>query len=1640
MLQIRLLGQFDVRLDGKRIVISSRTGQSLLAYLAMTAGTAHRREKLAGTLWPDSSEENARKNLRQELWRIRKAIPTQNLPEVDDYFIADEFTLTFNRDADYWLDVSILENSDSDIHSLTSSLSHYQGELLPGFYDDWVVLERERLQTLFGSKMEQLVEKLVASERWTAVQEQCERWLALGLVSESAYRALMLSYNARGDMAKVSAIYRRCVEDLRDHFDVEPSAETHALFNGLLKGAKVPRRIMPAPPSGTVTFLFTDIQGSTRLLDKLGDQYAISLAEHHRILRDAIQKWRGTEMDTQGDAFFVTFTRALDAVLCAAEAQRKLEDHSWLQDEPVRVRMGLHTGEPLIASTGYVGMDVHRAARIRDAGHGGQVLLSQTTRDLVMQDLSPEITIRDLGEHSLKDMKYSTPIYQLVIDGQQADFPPLKMKFTGSEAPVPGEPPFKGLQYFEEADSDLFFGRELLTAKLVRRLRDTQFLSVVIGASGSGKSSLVRAGLIPALKKGSTLVDGTEPPHGSADWQVHILTPTAHPLEALATELMRDSESVATTARLIDDLAQEPRSLALFLARARASAKRHMVLVVDQFEELFTLCRDEFEREAFIDNLLNLVSPGQSNTTLIITLRADFYAHLAQYPELRDAVAQQQEYIGPMTAEELRLAIEEPAKRGHWEFEPGLVDLILRDVGDEPGALPLLSHALLETWKRRAGHTLTLKGYADAGGVHGAIAHTAESIYQNLSPEEQALAHDIFLRLTELGEGTEDTRRRASFEELMSHTENRNDVRDVLNRLADARLITLGEDTVEVAHEALIREWPTLREWLNQDREALRVHRHLTEATYEWELLGRDPGALYRGVHLLQARAWAELHPNALNAGERAFLNASTEQEQSEEQDREEQRQRELAAAKELAETQRQSASHLKIRNRVITTVGSVALILAFVAGMLGIQSNRNAIKAETNLEIAHQQRAAALNAQTTAESNFQQAESQRLGAEGVALAQSSDGNAEIAVLLGILGLQTVYSSQADAALQQAVPRLYTQRIFDRAVGPLVGLALSPDGKTLFTTDMKLRDSASGSVTRNLPDDSWALQVTFSPDGKQVLSGHFDNTARLWEVGTGKLLRVYTGHSDFVSDVAFSPDGKWVLTGSWDKTARLWETATGQEIQTFSGHTGMICAVNFSRDGGQILTASNDQTVRLWDISTGQTVRIFRMGDISAMALSPDGREILTGSWDSTLRLWDADTGQELRQFRGHKGSVQSVTFSSDGRLVLTASEDQTARLWDAATGELLQVFSGHTDGVGSAVFAPDGQSIYTGSWDYTIREWKLGSDERVFRYPGQWGYGIFSPDGQSIYVLSVEGELAWLTDAKSGRELARFGGHADTIISIEISVDRKYLLTGSFDKTARLWDAQTGEELRVFQGHTERVWASFSPDGKLVVTNSGDKTSRIWDVATGKLLQVFHSTLSPISFAVISPDNRFVVTYEGGVFDFNLWDIQSRKLIHSFTIPAQSYITSLNFSSDGKYIVTGLSGGRMDKTVVLWDATTYKLVRSFPHPDGVTSAIFSLNGRSLWTSSGDGKVRQWNVDTGQLVRVFSGPRGFTSVVLSPDDKFVLISYEDQTVHLYDIDYHDTIRYACSRLARDLTSDEKLAYNIEDSGPTCPKP
>jgi tetratricopeptide (TPR) repeat protein/energy-coupling factor transporter ATP-binding protein EcfA2 len=456
-----------------------------------------------------------------------------------------------------------------------------------------------------------------------------------------------------------------------------------------------------------------------------------------------------------------------------------------------------------------------------------------------------------------------------------------------AEAPEPGEPPYLGLQYFTEEDADHFFGREMLTAQVIGRLHDAHFLAV-IGASGSGKSSLVRAGIMPALRLGQTLADGSQTPANSSQWTIHVMTPSAHPLDALAATLTQESDSITAVIELQTALSQNNRALTLAAQQRLARQNSpHLLLVIDQFEEIFTLCRQPVERKSFIDNLVTAVNPEDNNPiTILITLRADFYAQCAQDDNLRRLVSQHQEYIGAMNREELARAIVQPAAMDNWRIQEGLVEQMLDDVGDEPGALPLLSHALLETWKRRRGRTMTLSGYRESGGVRGAIAQTAETIFQQrLTPEQQPIARMIFVRLTELGESvdgdTPDTRRRAAFSELITRTTDPDMLNAVLDILTQSRLITTDllppDDTkvVEVSHEALIREWPTLRNWLNQDRENLIHQRQLTDDVNEWLKLNRDPGALYRGVRLQQMQAWASSFPEPLSTEEQEFLDAS---------------------------------------------------------------------------------------------------------------------------------------------------------------------------------------------------------------------------------------------------------------------------------------------------------------------------------------------------------------------------------------------------------------------------------------------------------------------------------------------------------------------------------------------------------------------------------------------------------------------------------------------------------------------------------------------------------------------------------------------------------------------------------------------
>jgi WD40 repeat protein/serine/threonine protein kinase/DNA-binding SARP family transcriptional activator len=1813
MLEVRLLGQFDVKLAGAPVDIPSRPAQSLLAYLILNAGTAYRRGKLAGLLWPDVPEANARRSLRQALWHIRSVLEGERDL---DYLSVDEISIAFDSQSNYWLDAAILDrraSEDASPEELISAVTVYHGELLPGFYEEWVVLERERLEAVFERKMQRLLDSLVEAQRWEKMLEWSQRWIALGHVPEPAYRALMIAHAGLGDLTSTAAVFRRCREALRHDLGVEPSESTRALYERLTKGewpaAAPPRtpfqqryRLGPELGRGGMGVVY---RARDTLLDravavKMLSQTGLGTEGRARLLREAqataklnhpnivsvydagetsntpyivMELVGGDSLDRRPPATLddiVVVARQICAalehahahgivhrdlkpenVLIAPDGTAKLMDFGLAHSAPHPQLVPTGTGggtafylapELLRGEAASPQSDLYAlGVMLYELVTGRRPLGGETTTDATQPLHAP---IVPPGVHNPSTpLKLDELILRLLSQrpGDRpaaADVLQMLESLEAAEAPAPGEPPFKGLQYFEEADADLFFGREVLIAKLVAQLSGTAagaqgrqeseppllprssaplpFLAIV-GASGSGKSSIVRAGLIPVLKRRKspaeeslllpegTRPDGNAPAPDNGPWQaVHLITPTAHPLEALADCLTRETVSGVAATALRDEMAFDARSLRQYVhdrlsggaagqggrggnssARHHSSAPSRLCLVIDQFEELFTLCRQDDERAAFVGNLMGAVMPEADGiVTIVIALRADFYAHCAQYADLREALARHQEYIGPMSAEELRQAIEEPALRSGWEFESGLVDLLLREAGSEPGALPLLSHALLETWHRRRGRTLTLKGYAESGGIHGAIAKTAETVFQKLQPEQQAIARSIFLRLTELGEGTQDTRRRAALSELVPNPQLRPLTESVLKMLTDARLITTGAGAAEVAHEALIREWPTLRQWLAEDREGLKLHRHLTEAAQEWEALGREQSELYRGARLAQALEWAPGHQADMNSLEHEFLQAAQDAAKQEESEREAQRQRELEAAQRLAEAERRRAAEEAVTARRLQRRSVILTMALFAAGILAVvafgfsqqaiqnarkaaefslSANQNASNAQTAEAVANVQRATAqaastqaianeatatvaqgqaLESEATAQADFARAESQRLAVEAIRLLDHG-GNSELVALLSLRSLQIGYSPEGDTALLGAMTLDYPRLILSQP-GAVDAVAFSPDGRHALTgsrnpNTVQLWDLQTGKIVLTFEGHTGpVVSVAFSPDGKYALTASEDTTARLWDAQTGHEIRQFAGHTQIVQSAVFSPEGKFVLTGSRDGTARLWDAQTGAELRTFTGHKGMVLSTSFSPDGRYALTGSDDHTARLWDIQTGRTLQTFvgHTDRVLSVAFSPDGQYVLTGSYDNTARLWGAHTGKELLRFVGHTLGVTSVAFSPDGQYVLTGSGDNSARLWDVHTGKELRRLNSHvTGGITSVAFSPDGHQALTGGNDQTIRLWDLSNLPGLPQFIGHTSNILsvtFSPDGR--YVLTGGNDMtARLWDARTGAPLRVFAA-TDIVQSVAFSPNGQYVAAAAWNGITRVWDAQTGDLVRQVDADAALVVA-FSPDDQYLLTSGWGGVLHIWNLQTGADVRQFAGHTTLLYSVTFSPDAKYLLT---GSYDrtAKLWDFQTGTVLRTFSGHTDG-INDVAFSHDGKYVLTA----SLDTTAKLWDAQTGAELRTFTGHTGIVwSAEFSPDDKYVVTSGGDNSVRLWDPQTGKELRRFVNPAGVESVAFSPDGKYILTGNDEGVARLWYTDYHDAIRYLCSHLLRDFSPAERAQYNLSDSTLTCPKP
>ena len=1066
--------------------------------------------------------------------------------------------------------------------------------------------------------------------------------------------------------------------------------------------------------------------------------------------------------------------------------------------------------------------------------------------------------------------------------------------------------PYKGLRAFELEDATWYFGREQQVADVLEQLESVPFVAIV-GASGSGKSSFLRAGILASLAR-SDEDDGAR--------RVVLLTPGTQPLEELARSVTAalGGEPVALTRELRTD----PRAL----ERAARRGGRELVIAVDQFEELFTLCGREADRRAFIDALTAAWRAPARPVIVLLGLRADFYGRVATHAQLKADVLAYQALIGPMGTTELKAAIEKPAARSGLALEGGLVDTILYELKDAPGGLPLLSHALAETFERKHLLKLTLAGYREAGGVRHAIEQTAERTLKTLSEAEQAIARSIFVSLTNIGDGAERTRRRVARDELAGRRDGGR-VDHVLGILADARLVSVDKDTVIVAHEALIRHWWRLRDWIDVDRAGLRIHRRLTDAAREWDALERERGVLYRGARLVTAREWAADHADDLIPIEGEFLAASDKAER-----------RELREAKRTARRMRDlatEATSLALAASAMTLLGSrpdIGLILAFES-----YRERPSVQARSSV-IAALAAVGDPAIDAVLRGHAGDVCGIAIGPDGQTLLSAGGGeirrwdvstrtsraawpigvNVECGISLSPDGRTVVYGagnrvrlldiaagdlselegehvehiydvafSPDGHTIASACPseiRLWDVRTGQPLGAPLGGLlcvAFSPDGRQLAfagSGGIHVVDVAtSATIGRPLAGaSSQSSCLAFSPDGRALAAGTIGGTVHLLSLGTERSPGTFEGHSDIVEDVAFSPDGHTLASASRDRTIRLWNPV-GYEPhgQTLRGHTDSVTSLAFGRDARTLASAGNDRSVRLWNVGnreSGLGATLAGHTDmIERVTFSPDGRTMASASFDGTVVLWDVRTRRMLgTPLTGHNERVYDVEFSPDGRMLASAGADRTVRIWDVRAGaEVGAPLAAHANWVTSVAFTPDG-ALLAAAADNAVRLWDLRTRELARAPLGTPVQGAvdsenrlaISPDGRTLACTGDDYTIR-LWDPRSGIELGAplTGSWASRVA---FSGEGTMLAFGHVDKTVRLWDVHAHQPFGdPLTGHTDLIYdVAFSPDGRTLASGSYDRTVRLWDIPSCKPIGIpLEGQSGYVTSVAFSPDGR---------------------------------------------------------------------------------------------------------------------------------------------------------------------------------------
>ncbi|UCG24092.1 MAG: hypothetical protein JSW55_18520 [Chloroflexota bacterium] len=1666
-----LLGDVQLVVDDRPVEINSRKGLALLAYLGVS-DQHHDRESLAALLWPEFNQTRARANLRRTLWVLNQtpladfvdAGPESINLRADDGIRVDAVHLRERIVA--WREAKVGTLDDKLATELAEITAVYRDQFLADLYladsnefEDWALVQRERFRRDVLDALHALADYCLDLGDFETAQLHAWRQLEIDNLREGAYRQLMTALAQSGQRIAALAQYERLRELLEGELEVEPSAETTELYEQI-RADSIPAESGPSQPqverpaeavqNGPMpVFLFTDIEDSTPLWDRHREAMLGALLQHNRILNEKIEGYGGRILESRGDGVKALFEggKPLESALAI---QKTFGAADWGEIGELRIRVGLHGAQEdwegydyFREGDAFFGPLLNYAARVMDAAWGGQILVSESVKDAF--PLPDGASWQPYGEHELKGCEEPIHIYGLSHPElpHQSFPPPRTLSSSAVLAPGQSSPsdqadleeaevtaltsanPYRGLFSFREEDAPFFFGRESFTDLLMTTVREQSMLAVV-GPSGSGKSSVVHAGLLSQLRQ-------------QGNWLITSFRPGSRPFHALAGALIPHLEpDLSKTDQMvqINKLAEALKNGDLALIDVVNNIlqdqppETRLPLVGDQFEELYTLVPENELRDHFMDVLTDAVYEQQYRPapffSFILTLRADFMGQALAHRPFADALQETDVILGPMTQGELSRAIVSPANKLAVDFETGLVARILDDVGAEPGNLPLLEFAMAMLWERQDSALLTHDAYEAIGRVDGALARHADAVLDELSANQQETAQRIFIQVVRPGEGTEDTRRLATRAELGEADW------QLVQHLADSRLLVTGRDaegneTVEVVHEALIRGWGRLRGWMEADRDFRVWQERLRAVIRQWKASERDDGALLRGVALATAERWLVERPADLSLSEVEFIQASITSREQRQADRE-----------------RRQMERDRLRRRVTAGL-AIGLVVAITLAILAAVQWNTARQAQ---QAAEAEALARAEQQALAERSAAESLSLALAANALQAQESGNGDLALALALEATAIENP-PLEAERAVRETTFGPGTRLLLAGHESPVSALALLPGDQRVL--------SGSGRLQPFL-----ALA-----DGEPAP----DNSLRLWDLENGHEIHHFEGHTDTVNEIAITQDGATAVSASADGNLIVWDLENGGERLRFEGHHEPVFRLFLTPDDDKVVSLSgladeqdvpSKSTLIVWDIETGQELhRLETEGEhIRHIDLSPDGRVVFLGlsefSTESTLVgqadliLWDVEKGEEIRRVdfeRGDGTGVWNLVISPDGEtglaLIVDLGPDGQRGPDDSFFGLLVDMDSGQVRhrfdldiGLDYPMFTPDGEQIVVNAEEVAVLDAETGTEIRRFGATGGGhtagiSFKDLSPDGRTLLTAGNEGTLLWWNLA-TGSLLQLMTGHQAALSRVLFLADGRGAVTASDDGTLRVWNLSRGESTeatdtsRRFENHDgDNVnHVAISPDGQTVVstaTSSEDQEddraqALAWALQTGDVSFEFIELDAVFLSVAISPDGRFALLGGASVTNQDtvdptlivLWDLETGEEVRRFEVPEGGAVWHLAISEDGRKALSGTEDGILR----LWDLESGQVLQAMEDPGAMTifAVAFTPDGGAALSGSDSGNITLWDLETGREIKRYEHGGFVVNIAFSPDGKQFASTSTDLSIVLWDFESGEVIR------------------------------